>query len=453
MAQSTVIFLFLAVLGGLCVAGTVFIVQRLTPQHRRAAVLRWLLRWSGKGLAAPLVLWMIMNLGLSWRLQPFMPQVQMAQNAGVSWFPPFLVVTGYGFFVLASFWMAMTLGWTLIQLGQSLEGDQRAQLKSLSWTCAIGLIIPAGLIQIVGGSPMLGIAAGTILVPLALYAQMVLNARKLPPMYARAIARIKFGKYAEAEMEIISELEKCEDDFDGWIMLAELYANQFRDLSEAEQTVMDICNHPRTNSSQLSVALHKLADWHLKLMGDPEAACRALQMICTRLPGTHLARMAELRIHQLPRTALDMRAQAGRPIPLKSTQDPLDQALHPNDANPDVDEALRQANACVENLNRNPNNVVEREKLARLLAERMKQADRGIEQLMLLVRQPGQPEAKRAAWLALAASWHLNLRKDPDSGRKLLERVVRDYPESAQAFPARRRLLALQAAKAGQSGT
>jgi len=135
-------------------------------------------------------------------------------------------------------------------------------------------------------------------------------------MYSRAIARMKFGKYGEAEKEIISQLEKCEDDFEGWMMLADLYANQFDDLAGAEQTILEVCDQPRTTHSQLSIALHRLADWQLKSAGDPDVARRTLQMICDRLPGTHLARMAQLRIHQLPRTAVELRdEQTARPIP------------------------------------------------------------------------------------------------------------------------------------------
>ena len=52
------------------------------------------------------------------------------------------------------------------------------------------------------------------------YGPSILHVKPTPPMYARAIARMKFGKYSEAELEIIRELEKCEDDFEGWMMLA-----------------------------------------------------------------------------------------------------------------------------------------------------------------------------------------------------------------------------------------
>src|SRR5258708_30242965 len=115
----------------------------------------------------------------------------------------------------------------------------------------------------------------------------------MPPMYSRAIARIKFGKYSEAEIEIIHQLENAEDDFDGWMMLAELYAKNFNDLPEAEKTVLEICNHPKTNPTQLSIALHRLPDWPLHPAADPETPPPARPANFAPPPGTPLALMAQ----------------------------------------------------------------------------------------------------------------------------------------------------------------
>src|SRR5439155_22237740 len=105
--------------------------------------------------------------------------------------------------------------------------------------------------------------------------------------------------------------------FDGWMMLAELYAKNFHDVAEAERTVMELCAQPRTTPSQLSVALHRLADWQLNFVDNPDAARGALQIICERLPGTHLAHMAQLRINKLPINQQELRElRNSRPIPL-----------------------------------------------------------------------------------------------------------------------------------------
>jgi hypothetical protein len=223
-------------------------------------------------------------------------------------------------------------------------------------------------------------------------------------------------------------------------MLAELYSTQFRDLNEAEQTVLEICDQPRTTPSQVSIALHRLADWHLKLAKDPEAARRALQMICDRLPGTHLAKMAMLRMHQLPLNAAELRVQEmHEPIPLPALGDNLDDKPG-EDSESERARAIETANACVERLKENPNNVAAREKFARLLAERLNKPEAGIEQITLLMNMPDQPNEKRAEWLGMVAAWHIKQRQDIDTGRKILERVIHEFPESPQALAARRRL-------------
>ena len=223
------------------------------------------------------------------------------------------------------------------------------------------------------------------------------------------------------------------------MMLADLYANHFNDLAEAEQTILELCNHPKVTPSQLSVALHRLSEWQLKRAQDPAAAARALRMVCDRLPGTHLAHMAQLRINQLPGTAAELREQqTARPIPLPALGDQMDSPSPL--AGIDRDKAAKLANACVEQLKQNPDNTGAREKLARILAERLDRALPGIDQINLLLEMPNRSDSERAEWLGLIAAWQIKYCHDLDTGRKLLERLIREFPDSPQALAARRRL-------------
>jgi TolA-binding protein len=288
-----------------------------------------------------------------------------------------------------------------------------------------------------------------LLGPIAGYSREFLQPRKLPPMYSRAVARMKFGKYSEAEWEIIKELENWEDDFDGWMMLAELYANHFNNLVEAEQTVLDLCAQPATAAPQVAVALHRLADWHLKLAQNPDAARRTLLLICERFPGTHLAHMAQLRIDQLPASAAELREQkSARPIPLPALGDQMDEPVSDEPIN--RAQAAKDANALVEQLQQNPNNITAREKLARVLTERLEKPQLGIEQLELLLGISDRSDAERAAWLGLMAAWYLKYLHDKENGRKTLERLTTEYPNTIQAFAARRRLRGLASPSASQ---
>jgi tetratricopeptide (TPR) repeat protein len=445
MSPAVNIFIALFVLSAASVAATWMLSHLLTPERRHPQLLRWLIAWSVKGLLVPLAIWALMNLGLSWNLQPFMPQVQAAQNSGSDWFPEYLRVLATGLFVISTYWTTVTLSWCLIEAGSGMEGDAQAQFKSLCLLCFIAMVVPALVLWFFAGWPLFGLAGIAVLGPMAGYGSRILQLKKTPPIYARAIARMKFGKYSEAELEIIQELEKCEDDFDGWLMLAGLYANQFNDLAEAEKTILEICGHPNTTAPQLSIALHQLANWHLQRRGDPAAARRALQMICSRLPGSHLAHMAQLRINQLPASAAEFRQQqSGATIPLPALGDSIDQAP-PTESRLERHKAAEAANACVEILERDPNNAPARERLARLFAEHLDQPDRGIEQASLLLDLPDQPEARRAEWLSLIAAWHIRYRHDTNAARETLERLVREFPQTPQALAARRRLQLMDA--------
>jgi hypothetical protein len=440
MRPAVNIFLVLFFLSAVAVYGGWFLSEGLTPERRQPQLRRSLLLWLVKGLLVPLVIWALMNVGLSWNLQPFMPQIQAAKNGGSDWFPVYLRVVALGLFVISSYWTALTLGWVLVEAGAGIEGEARGQFKALCLTCFIAIIVPALLLVWFGGWTMLGLGGIALLAPMAGYAPSVLNIKTTPPMYARATARMKFGRYSEAELEIIHELEKCEDDFEGWLMLANLYANNFNDLPEAEQTILEICEQPKTTSSQLSVALHQLANWQLQ-RGDPVAARRALQMICHRLPGTHLSHMAELRMNQLPASVAQLRQQQkAAVIPLPALSETIDQAVPAPESPVERHKAADEANACVEILKADPNNVLARERLARLFAEHLEKPELAIEQVNLLLDMPDQPDARRAEWLGLLAAWHIRYLQDKDTGRKLLERVMSEFPQSVQAFAARRRI-------------
>src|SRR5262249_14937968 len=112
----------------------------------------------------------------------------------------------------------------------------------------------------------------------------------------------------------------------------------------------------------------------------------ALQVICDRLPGTHLARMAQLRIRQLPQSPEQLREQnTASPIPLPALGDTFDEELTQPHSAQEVARAAETANDYVKRLEVDPDDVVSRERLARLMAERLNQAANGIEQLTLLL--------------------------------------------------------------------
>ena len=224
-------------------------------------------------------------------------------------------------------------------------------------------------------------------------------------------------------------------------MLANLYANKFDDLPEADRMIRELCGQPNVSGIQTSLALHRLADWHLKRGDDPASARSALEAICLRLPGTHFARMARQRIDQLPANREELIEQrTPKMIRLPALNDDLDDSPPARPADSNRREAEMQADRCVERLKRNPNDAEARENFATILAERLGEADLAIEQLDLLLAMPDQPVEKSAEWLARSAAWQMKYRQDPAAARVRLKQLVREFPQTPQAFAAQRRL-------------
>src|SRR6266568_6068833 len=121
MGRSVVIFFSATVVSALFAGLGWGMAYRLTSYSERKKRLRFLVVWSLRGLLLPGLVWMLMNFGISWNLQPFMSEVQWAQNSGKPWFPDYLEVVGRGFFLISSYWAALTLAWSLWAAGRKAE--------------------------------------------------------------------------------------------------------------------------------------------------------------------------------------------------------------------------------------------------------------------------------------------------------------------------------------------
>ena len=78
------------------------------------------------------------------------------------------------------------------------------------------------------------------------------------------------------------------------------------------------------------------------------------------------------------------------------------------------------------------------------LAEYALATDLGIDQLRLLIDLADPSEEQKAKWLAQIAAWHLHLQKNEEKFKAALDEIIRDYPQTAQAFAAQRRLYLLE---------
>jgi hypothetical protein len=427
--------IFIIIIGGL--AAIVAHFWHDLSRHTEDFGRKWFLQWSARGAATPILIWTLMNIGTMPLMPPLTASVIAARNGG-HWIAAMIMQICLGSLVIASCWSSLTCGWFIHGILRRAHTRDDLFITAMIWS-PLALLLFWWLTHYIGWS-LGGFAALIWLCPMTQYFLMEAQIYKPSPSYSNAIAKMKFGKYGEAEMAIISQLEKSESDFDGWMMLAELYAQQFKDLTQAEQTILDICAEPNTTVSQVSIALHRLADWQLDLRGDPEAARRVLEEICKRMPGTHLATMAQLRINQLPATDKELKEMnAPRVFRLPAAETPTAAEAEPNIPAPDRDEAATIANELVEQLNANPKDIAVREKLARIF-ESLGKIDLALEQLELLVGMPGTTQEKGVEWLSLMATWETKHHGEGEELQKILRRMIQDYPQTGQAFAAQKRL-------------
>jgi len=418
-------------------------VYRFAREYERPRRFRWLVRWTIQGVLVPWLIWGLMNIGLSFELQPFIPYLQVARGTAL-WLPLYLTYVGGGFCLICSYWCALTLAWVISRAHIGLKGEAREHYRGLCVISLGALALPTIGLLWLGGWYTVGLAISALLIPIAGYAPSILRPRIMPPMYAKAIARMKFGKYSEAEEEVIKQLERRDDDFEGWLMLADLYATKFNDVGEAEQTILEVCDQPRTTPGQVSVAFHKLADWHLNISGDPDAARRALGVICNRMPGTHLARMAELRARQIPNSPEELHEQKiNKPVYLPALHDPLDEERTVLTTPTHVKEAIERAAQLDKRLDADPADIVSREELARLCAGTLAKPEVAIAHVEKLLALPNQSPEKRAGWLGLIATWQIEGLHERELGRETLRQLIREFPKTSTAFAAQRRLLHL----------
>ena len=85
------------------------------------------------------------------------------------------------------------------------------------------------------------------------------------PAYSVALARQKQGRYLESVAEIRKQLERFPTDVEGQLLLAQIEAEDLRDLPAAELTIQHFCEQPGHAPQNVVFALYSLADWHLKI--------------------------------------------------------------------------------------------------------------------------------------------------------------------------------------------
>ena len=401
-------------------------------------------RWLLRGLVFPALAWQLWDLFALWGpaaglrpLTPFSTASPMEAYAG-------------GIAILLCM---VGIAWTLCSLVWLLPDTMRAIRKRdelHGWMLVTG--VPMGLLGIACLWFHSWMALGLILsIGLWVLLEASLSLVHVPRVsYSRAVARMQAGRYSQAEQEILAQLEEKSDDFEGWMMLATLYAEQFGELREARATILELCDQPDLTPFHIAQALNRLADWELNRAQDPVGARTALTEITVRCAGTPFATVAEHRLRELPLDDAELR-EARRPRVLRLPALSEAQASTSPPAPTEVDrmEFREEAQRLTSRLERDPNHIPTRLRLARNLAEKQHRVDEAIRHLHQLRGNAEARPSDLAEWLALEAAWELRMRRREFRARELLAQLIREHPQTPQSIAAVRQLDLLdQAAEA-----
>ncbi|MDB6066544.1 MAG: hypothetical protein JWR26_2752 [Pedosphaera sp.] len=260
------------------------------------------------------------------------------------------------------------------------------------------------------------------------------------PFYSIFRAKRIKGQYFEALDEVRRQLDKFPTDFEGMMLLAELQAENLNDLPGAEITVQKLCEQPGHSPVNIAYALGRIADWHLGLSKDRDAAQKSLEKIMELLPDTEMAARAAQRIAHLADASMLLAPHDRQRVSVKKGVENL--GLHREQGKlkaPEIDQGLVAA-GYVEHLEKHPLDTHAREKLAVLYANHYHRLDMALDQLEQLVQQPNNPAKMVVHWLNLMADLQVQEGADLESVRGTLKRIVDQFPDIAAAENAQRRM-------------
>ena len=264
------------------------------------------------------------------------------------------------------------------------------------------------------------------------------------PAYSIAQSKQKKGNYLEAVAELRKQLDRFPTDVEGQMLLAQIQAEDLKDLQAAELTIERFCAQPGHARQNIVFALYSLADWHLQIGQDREAAQRDLQKVIDLFPESEFALGAAQRIAHLGSTEMLLAPEDRKKFVVTEGVRNLGLLhdwghLKPAEANPE-----QLAAEYVKHLERHPLDTEAREKLAILYADHYGRLDMATGELEQMIGQPNQPGRLVVHWLNLLADLQVRHGADYEAVRETLQRIVDRAPDGAAAELARHRLALLK---------
>jgi tetratricopeptide (TPR) repeat protein len=264
------------------------------------------------------------------------------------------------------------------------------------------------------------------------------------PAYSVARSLQKKGKYLEAALEIHKQLERFPTDVEGQLLLAQIQAEDLKDLPAAELTIQRFCEQPRHASQNVAFALYSLADWHLQITRDREAAQRDLEKIVSLFPESEFAVGAAHRIACLSNTEKLLSPHEGKKFVVTEGVRNLGLLRGTEHLRPEEADPAKLAAEYVKHLEQYPLDTEARERLAVIYADHYGRLDMATAELEQMIELPNQPGRLVVHWLNLLADLQIRRGAGFEAVQQTLQRIVDRDPNAAAAEIARKRLALLR---------
>jgi tetratricopeptide (TPR) repeat protein len=258
------------------------------------------------------------------------------------------------------------------------------------------------------------------------------------PAYSVALSQQKRGEYLEAITEIHRQLERFPTDVEGQLLLAQIQAENLKDLTAAEATLDSFCAQPGHAPQNIAFALYSMADWHLSIGRDREGARKYLSRIIELLPDSEFAAGAAHRLANLD----DPEMSLHEPRKFVLTEGAKYPGLAKSRGTAPPAEKLpgQQAAEFLRHLEKQPLDTGARAKLAEIYARHYGRLDLATSELDRLIQAPNQPIRLVAHWLNMLADLQIHCGADFDTIRQTLQEIVDRDPKGAAGASAEKRL-------------
>lgn len=260
------------------------------------------------------------------------------------------------------------------------------------------------------------------------------------PFYSVANAYRKRGDYDRCQAEIHKQLQRFPGDTQGYLMLAEIQAQDLNDLEAARETIETFCEEAQEDAQKIGLALTAMADWYVAINQDVDAARACLEQIAERVPNTPQASQALQRLGHIGTRESHAARLDRKPIRVKPGVKNIGLMDNSAELRPKEEDPEEIVAGLINQLEDYPHDTEAREKLAVLYADHYRDLDLAQEQLEWLLSLPNQRPRQTVQWINLLADLQVRLGADEEQIRQTIQRIIDLNPESGHAEQARHRL-------------